>query len=153
MFLSFRKMIWPDHPGSWIRIFFPSRIPDPGSRGQKAPYPESGSATLPVPARYDTHKTYRTVPTTCGYLLKKLLKDLLQSHLHQGNLVPLQLFDESRLTGQQEYHRATGRTWPKYVLNVKQFNVTKTCTVSAQKSLPSNGLTVPFVRAYCIILQ
>ncbi len=43
-------------------------------------------------------------------ILQKLLKDLLQGHLHQGNLVPLQLLDESRLTGQQEYHRAPGRT-------------------------------------------
>jgi hypothetical protein len=44
----------PD-PGSRIRIltFYPSRIPDPGSRGQKGskrhriPDPGSGSATLP----------------------------------------------------------------------------------------------------------
>jgi hypothetical protein len=43
-------------------------------------------------------------------ILQKLLKDLLQCHLYQGNLVPLQLLDESRLTGQQEYHRAPGRT-------------------------------------------
>jgi hypothetical protein len=37
-------MIWDVHPVSRIRIFFPSRIPDPGVK--KAPDPGSGSATL-----------------------------------------------------------------------------------------------------------
>ena len=38
-------MIWVVHPGSGILFFYPSRIPDPGTK--KAPEPGSGSATLP----------------------------------------------------------------------------------------------------------
>jgi hypothetical protein len=30
-------MIWDVHPGSWLRIFFPSRIPDPDSGVKQAP--------------------------------------------------------------------------------------------------------------------
>jgi hypothetical protein len=37
------KMIWDVHPGARIRIFIPSRIPDPGVK--TSPDPGSGSAT------------------------------------------------------------------------------------------------------------
>jgi hypothetical protein len=44
MFSKISPRMFIVHPRSWIWIFFPSRIPNPGVK--KAPEPGSGSATL-----------------------------------------------------------------------------------------------------------
>jgi hypothetical protein len=59
-FLSSRNMIRVVHPGSRIRMltFYPSRIPDPGSRGQKG----TGSR---IPANHPPPPEYLLTQDSC----------------------------------------------------------------------------------------